>query len=361
MNRAVRALLIITVSVWLNPAWAVSVVFLNPGPATDGYWQAYGKFMQAAADKLKMSLEVIYTDRDTRKLLAVAREALQGTHRPDYLVFSNELNVAPEILRLSKGSGVKLFAVNNTLTPDQISILGDLCEVYPDFIGSLIANDEEAGYLTATRLFRLASTSAKGQPLELLAFSGTNNTPVSLKREQGMYRALAEHPEVHLRQIVLGGWRRDRALEQARILLKRYPGTRLIWTANDLMAFGAMDAVIEIGGKPGEDILFSSINGSPASLVAMQEGRLNSVVGGHFMLGGLAMVLLHDYEATEPAARKNMGAQQARLMHLLEPDDIQRLRRASQRDDFGVDVRSFSLEGKPAGSQYPFIRETPAP
>nr|WP_240500436.1 ABC transporter substrate-binding protein [Pseudomonas syringae] len=361
LNRLVRGVLFAAGCLWASSSLAVSVVFLNPGPASDGYWQSYGRFMQAAAEKFEMSLEVIYTDRDTRKLLTFAREALQGANRPDYLMFSNELNVAPEILRLSRGSGVKLFAVNNTLTPNQIGILGDLSKSYPDFIGSLVGNDEEAGYLTASQLFRLGSDTAKGQSVELLAFSGTNNTPVSLKREQGMYRALAEHPEVHLRQIVLGGWRRDRALEQARILLKRYPGIRLVWTANDQMAFGAMDAVAETGRQPGKDILFSSINWAPASLDALRDGRLNVIAGGHFMLGGLAMVLLHDYEATDPAARKNMGAREAQLMQLLVSGDIPKIRSASQRDDFGIDVRQFSLEGKPAGTEYEFIRKTVAP
>ncbi|WP_426111487.1 ABC transporter substrate-binding protein [Pseudomonas sp. DSP3-2-2] len=361
MNRLVRGLLLTAGCLWASSSMAVSVVFLNPGPTSDGYWQSYGRFMHAAAEKLDMSLEVIYTDRDTRKLLTYAREALQGTNRPDYLVFSNELNVAPEILRLSRGSGVKLFAVNNTLTQNQIAILGDLSQSYPDFIGSLVGNDEEAGYLTASQLFSLGSAAAKGRPVELLAFSGTNNTPVSLKREQGMYRALAEHPEVHLRQIVLGGWRRDRALEQARILLKRYPGIRLVWTANDQMAFGAMDAGTENGRLPGKDILFSSINWAPASLDAVQDGRLSVIAGGHFMLGGLAMVLLHDYEATDPGARHNMGAREAQLMKLLTPDDIPRIRIASQRDDFGIDVRQLSLEGKPAGTEYEFIRKTLKP
>ncbi|MFH7423184.1 sugar ABC transporter substrate-binding protein, partial [Pseudomonas syringae pv. tagetis] len=76
--------------------------------------------MQTAADTTGMSLKILYTDRDTRKLHAIAREVLQGYVRQDYLMFSNELNVAPEILLMSTVSGVKLFAVNNTLTADQI-------------------------------------------------------------------------------------------------------------------------------------------------------------------------------------------------------------------------------------------------
>jgi ABC-type sugar transport system substrate-binding protein len=354
MNGLLRSLLMVVVGGWLNAASAASVLFLSPGSDDGGYWSAYSRFMEASADKLRMSLKVLYSERDTRKLLELAREALQGNDRPDYLMFSNELNVAPEILRLSQGSGVKLFAVNNTLTQDQVRILGDLSQRYPDFIGSLIGNDEEAGYLTATQLFSLAKPPLPGQSIELLAFSGTNTTPVSLRREQGMYRALAEHPEVRLRQIVLGGWQRERALEQARVLLKRYAGIQLIWAANDLMAFGAMDAVQESGRLPGKDVLFSSINWSPASLDAKADGRINVIVGGHFMIGGFAMVMLHDYDATDPASRKHLGAREARVMQLVGPLDVSRIRQASRLDDYGIDVRAFSLLGKPPGSEYSF-------
>ncbi len=134
---------------WASSAWAATVVFISPGTESDGYWRSYVRVMQSAARTTDMTLTVLYSDRDTRKLLAMARETLQGKARPDYLLFSNELNVAPEILRLSLGSGVKLFAVNNTLTADQIRIIGDLPMRYPDFIGSLVGNDEEGGYLTA--------------------------------------------------------------------------------------------------------------------------------------------------------------------------------------------------------------------
>jgi ABC-type sugar transport system substrate-binding protein len=360
MTRLLQGLLAIVVCCWLSSASAASVVFLSPGPASDGYWAAYARFMQAASTRLGMSLTVRFSNRDTRELLGLARDALQGPDRPDYLVFSNELNVAPEILRLSQESNVKLFAVNNTLTDDQIRILGDLPQRYPRFLGSLVGNDEEGGYLAAKHLIGRSQAMRSGRAVQMLVFSGTNTTPVSLKREQGMYRALAEHPEIRLRQIVLGGWRRDRALEQARLLLKRYPDINLIWAANDQMAFGAMDAVREMGRVPGKDVLFSSINWSPESLSAMQDGRISALVGGHFRLGGLAMVLLHDYDVADRSTRKAIGAWQARVMQLVEVKDVKLILANSQRDDYGVDVRALSLEGKPAGTDYPFPL-SPAP
>ncbi|MDG6399416.1 ABC transporter substrate-binding protein [Pseudomonas quasicaspiana] len=359
MTRFFCGVLAIALGCWLNSASAASVVFLSPGPSSDGYWSTYARFMQAAATRLDMSLTVRYSNRDTRKLVELARDALQGESRPDYLMFSNELNIAPEILRLSQGSDVKLFAVNNTLTADQLRILGDLPQRYPNFIGSLVGDDEEGGYLTAKRLIGLHAPLAAGETMEMLAFAGTNTTPVSLKREQGLHRALAEHPEIRLRQIVLGGWRRDRAYEQALMLFKRYPHISLVWSANDQMAFGAMDAARATGREPGKSVLFSSINWSPQSLDALQDGRISALAGGHFMLGGLAMILLHDYDARDLATRKSIGARLALVMKEVRISDLKQIRIDSKRDDYGVDFRTLSLEGKPAGTGYSFLSSQP--
>nr|WP_122318478.1 ABC transporter substrate-binding protein [Pseudomonas cichorii] len=346
--------------IWSGPLLAASVVFLSPGFASDGYWHSYARVMQTAADATGMSLKVLYTDRDTRKLLDMAREALKGdAPRPDYLVFSNELNVAPEVLRLSEGSGVRLLAVNNTLTEDQVRILGDLSIRYPYFIGSLVGNDEEGGYLTAKRLISLYPGVDDGRPVEMLAFSGTNSTPVSLAREQGMRRALAEFPQVHLRQIVLGGWRRDRAQEQARVLLKRYPNIRLIWAANEQMAFGAMDALRERGGEPGKDILFSAINGTAVSLQAQLNGRLSVLATGHFTIGGWAMLLLHDYDTADARTRKRIGERSVRVLELVERHDARRFLEAAKLERYHLDPQVLRRE--PLDGDSPFALKNMLP
>ncbi|MCV4343658.1 ABC transporter substrate-binding protein [Pseudomonas capsici] len=360
MNGFICRCLIILACTWSGSLLAASVIFLSPGFAADGYWQSYARVMQSAAEGTGMSLEVLYTDRDTRKLLSMAREVLQGSgERPDYLVFSNELNVAPQVLRLSEGSGVKLLAVNNTLTEDQMRILGDLPARYPNFLGSLVGNDEEGGYLTAKRLISLYPGLADGKPVEMLAFSGTNSTPVSLERERGMRRALAEFPQVHLRQIVLGGWRRDRAQEQARVLLKRYPDIRLIWAANEQMAFGAMDALRERGGEPGRDILFSAINGTKISLQAQLSGHLSVVATGHFTIGGWAMLLLHDYEMADVQTRKRIGDRCVRVLELVERHDARRFLEAAKVERYYLDRQAFSRE--PVGDDSPFALKNMLP
>lgn len=339
-------------------AQAASVLFLNPGNTKEAFWVSYSQFMHAAATNLGMELNIQYSDRVPETTIKQARAALQGPNRPDYLVFVNEQYIAPEILRLAQGSGVKLFIVNNALTPDQMKLLGARPDKYPDWVGSLVPNDEEGGYLMLKELIRKHGPVPSGQTIDLLAFSGLKITPSAQLREKGLRRALAEHPEVHLRQLVYGGWTRQRAYEQAKLLFKRYPQTSLIWTANDEMGFGVMQAFVETGGVPGKDALFGTINTSPAALQALLDHRLSVLLGGHFSLGGWALVQLHDYDQGVNVSQYGGRDRQVPLLQLINREQAKRLLAMGVAQDFGVDFRTLSAKGKPASYRYPFSLQT---
>lgn len=344
---------------WLSiPFWAcahaTSVVFLNPGSSNETFWVSYSQFMQAAAKELGLDLQIHYAERNPDRTLEQARTALQGARRPDYLLLVNERYVAPEIFRLAEGSGVKLFVVNSPLTADQQRLLSERQSASPELIGSMVANDEEAGYQMLKALIRKHGPVASGQRIDLLAFSGLKVTPAAQWREQGLRRALAEHPEVRLRQVVSGEWSRQRAYEQASQLLKRYPKTALVWSANDEMALGAMQAFQEQQRQPGKDVLFSAINTSPQALQALLDGRLSTLFGGHFTLGGWAMVVVHDHALGIDVKRMGGPDWQLALFQSLTKLQAQRLLNASASQDYGVDFRRLSAQGQADGYRYPF-------
>ena len=126
-------------------AQAASVVFLNPGYSNETFWVSYSRFMQAAADDLGLQLRIQYSERRPELALTQAREVLEGRQRPDYLVLVNEQYIAPEIIRLSRDSGVKLFLVNNGLTPNQVELIASHPDKYPPLLATLVGNDEQAG------------------------------------------------------------------------------------------------------------------------------------------------------------------------------------------------------------------------
>jgi ABC-type sugar transport system substrate-binding protein len=329
-------------------AHATSVVFLNPGTSTETFWVSYTQFMQAAAKDLGLDLRVRYAERDSGNTLAQARDTLQGPVRPDYLMLVNEQYVAPQILRMAQGRGVKLLIVNSTPTPDQVQMLNERNDAH--WIGSLVPNDEEAGHMMLVDLVHKHGPIAPGQTLDLLAFSGAKNTPSAQLREQGLRRALAQYPQVRLRQLVYGEWNRERAFEQATQLFKRYPQTALVWSANDQMALGAMQALQGSGRVPGKDVLFSAVNSSPEILRARLDGRLTTLVAGHFTLGGWALVLISDDAKGVDLAAHGGRDRQAALFQLIDGVQAQQLLGPLP----AVNFRALSAKGKPESYRYPF-------
>jgi ABC-type sugar transport system substrate-binding protein len=333
---------------------ATTVVFLNPGKSTEPYWLSYTQFMQAAADDLGIRLQVLYAEREPRRTLQQARVVLQSAQPPDYLVFVNEQYIGPEILRLAKDTQVKLFAVSSTLTPDQQELIGQSREKYPNWIGSLVPNDEEAGYIMASSLIAQGLRDKPAAELQMLAFSGSKQTPAAQLRERGLYRALSEHPQVHLQQLVNSEWNRQRAYEQAQILLPRYPEVSLIWAANDEMAFGAMRAAQALGKTPGQGLWFSALNNSVEVLQARIDERVNVLVGGHFTAGGWALVLLHDYDAGLDFAARGGKDRQDPLFMRLDKDQAKRLLSRIEGKGYGLNFRRFSAVYNPHIRNYQF-------
>ncbi|TLP64691.1 MULTISPECIES: ABC transporter substrate-binding protein [Pseudomonas] len=334
-------------------AQAASVVFINPGSSSEVFWTSYTRFMQAAAHELGMNLRVEYSERRADLMLSQARAVLKGPARPDYLVLVNEQYVAPEILRLSRDTGVKLFLVNNGLTASQAQSIQAQPGKYAPLLGTLTPNDEQAGYQMLQQMVALLPRDSG--PVDLVAFVGIKTTPASQLREQGMRRALADFPQVRLRQVVYGGWSRERAYEQARLLRERYPHTRLVWSANDEMAFGAMRAFEEAGQVPGRDVLFSAVNSSPQALRARIDGRLSVLMGGHFSLGGWAMVMLHDDAHGLNLAGDGVREHQVPVLQLIDADKARRWLTLLERDDYGIDFKRYSAEGQATGFRYPFL------
>ena len=141
--------------------------------------------------------------------------------------------------------------------------------------------------------------------------------------------------------------RRELAREKTEVLLKRYPETVSIWSASDGMALGAIEAARNAGRVPGQDLLVGSVDWQPEALDKIRSGELLVSLGRHFMGGGLALLLLHDYHhgrdfddmspdyvfryKLEPATRDNI-------------DQVQRI--ADPENWSSVDFRQFSRVGE---------------
>ena len=279
---------------------AQSIVFINPGKSTEVYWVTAARAMEAAAANLGMKLETRYAERDHLRTIEFARQvaALPASARPDFVILTNDNGTGPEMLRVLDGAGIKTFLAFSSIPPADRTGFGGPRERYKGWLGSLEPHAEDAGYLTAKALIahaRKANAKAADGKLHLVAFAGDRTTPSSIRRNEGMQKAVAEAGDVVVDQMVFAGWTREKAIEQAERLYQRYPAAKLVWAGNDLMAFGAMQALETRGGEPGRDAWFSGVNTSKEAMDGVRSGRLTALAGGHYITGAWSVVMLYDY------------------------------------------------------------------
>lgn len=119
MKKVILAILLICLVPVIVLAQKPTVTFMNPGMYKEAYWIMVSDFMQAAADDLGFSLEILYCERNHMKQIALAIEIANRKQKPDFVICVNEKLVAPQTIAPLDKAGIKTFLILNDLTGDQ--------------------------------------------------------------------------------------------------------------------------------------------------------------------------------------------------------------------------------------------------
>jgi len=276
------------------PHERLHVVFVNPGyPET--FWLMTSEFMQSVAKDLEIDLEIIYSNRDHIAMVKHVKEVAERDVKPDYMIVVNEKPVAVEFFDIIEPAGIKTILMSNDLNSEQYRIAGSPRERYKNWLGVMVPDNEYAGVRIAESVIEKGLRMGHDETIEMIAIGGSRATPASIDRLKGLDRVLSNNPIVDLKQVVYGEWIEKTAYEQTSGLLSRYPECKIIWTANDPMAIGAIKASKDSGLKPGEDLYISGLNWSEEAFEAIRNDEMVASIGGHFTLGGCVLMTLYDH------------------------------------------------------------------
>ncbi|WP_338355128.1 ABC transporter substrate-binding protein [uncultured Marinobacter sp.] len=324
-----------------------SVVFLSPDDSR--FWQLVAGFMEAVAEDLEVDLEVQY-DRESHRFsyLRMAKDVLSREDKPDYLLFMCKEHVTESMLRLADGAGVKTFTFNTDVPDAARASIGMPRSVLSGWLGHLSPDNIAAGRSLVTLLGKQAEQLglASGPSIPMVALSGTLDSSATKDRNGGLLAAAVQQRS-ELMQLVYANWSGTLAREKTEVLLKRYPNTVSIWSASDGMAMGAIEAARNAGRTPGKDLLVGGVDWEPEALESIRQGELLVSLGRHFMGGGLALLLLHDYHHGQDFG--DMSPDYV-FRYKLEPatrDNVERVQRIMDPKNWSaIDFRRFSRVGE---------------
>ena len=140
---------------------------------------------------------------------------------------------------------------------------------YLFFIGS---DDVEAGRLACR--FIAGKLNGKGK---IIVLEGAVGSSPAINRSQGFYEEISKYPDLKVVFKKSGGFFRKEGYRVIEEALATTPDFDAIYSQNDDMILGALDALKDADIKP-EEVLTIGTDAIPDALVAICEGRLDATI-----------------------------------------------------------------------------------
>lgn len=154
----------------------------------------------------------------------------------------------------------------------------------PSLFAGFIGTDSRLEGRNAARFIRrkFAAARRKGdfpdRPVRILELTGTEGSSVAMGRSEGFLDELGGDPLFTVAHSVSGDFLRSRGYEIMLSLLRDERSFDAIFSHNDSMTLGVIDALKLKGIRPGKDIMIVSIDAEQAVIDALRAGEVNCVI-----------------------------------------------------------------------------------
>lgn len=144
--------------------------------------------------------------------------------------------------------------------------------LYAGFIGT---DSEQEGREAAYYLLRKFDGWSKVRIVELV---GTEGSSVAVGRAKGFREILEKYPQFEIIHSESGDFLRSKGYEIMHSILQTLTDIDVVFSHNDGMTLGSLDAMREQGIKPGTDIVIVTIDAEQAAIDALRAGEVNCVI-----------------------------------------------------------------------------------
>lgn len=326
------------------------VAFLVPNPPNaQPFWTQTIEIMEAVAEDLNIDLRIAYSKAGSYNHKKDGLALLDSQPPPDYFLTLYLLEATKHHLDRAEQLNINTFIFNAGLVAEDRVEIGRPRKKYRHWLGQMVPEDREAGYLLADTLIAKAKAAGKTDDrgkVHLLGV-GAFGASIDKSREQGLDKRLGERDDAMIGQTILTGWSPVTAYRETLEALKQQPDIGAIWCVSDATALGAVKAAKEAGKIPGRDIFIGGIDWSREGLNAVAAGDLAVSVGGHFLEGAKALILIHDYHYGIDFA-DNPGVEMKTVMQSITADNVgDYLDMLNKPDWRKIDFKQFSRKYNP--------------
>jgi simple sugar transport system substrate-binding protein len=215
--------------------------------------------------------------------------------RVDVIAFSPVVETGWDtVLAEAKAAGIPVVLTDRTVNVADESL-------YTTLIGSDFV---EEGRRAAQWL--IADAADRSGPIRVVELQGTVGSAPANDRMRGFREVIDADKRFEVVRSQSGDFTRSRGKEVMEVFLKAESQAKIdvLFSHNDDMAIGAIQAIEEAGLKPGEDIRIVSIDAVRGAFEAMKAGKLNATIECNPLLGPQLAQLVRDVHAGKPVPKR---------------------------------------------------------
>ena len=177
------------------------------------------------------------------------------------------------VLQEAKDAGIPVLVTDRKIRVEDPSL-------YSGFIGTDSITEGRNSGLFLLNKFKAERDRFEetGEYINIVEMFGTEGSSVAIGRAEGFRQILDDHPEFRIIYSKSGDFLRSRGYELAVEFLEQYEDIDVIFSHNDGMTLGAIEAMEERGIRPGIDIVIVTIDAQQAAIDALREGKVNCVI-----------------------------------------------------------------------------------
>ena len=202
----------------------------------------------------------------------------------DVIAFSPLIETGwDSVLEQAKKAGIPIVCMDRSVSVKDNSL-------FSTFIGSDFV---EEGRRAANWLIGYENKTSR---LNVVEIRGTVGSTPAMGREEGFNEIIRNHPNYSILALDNGNFTYEGGRKAMENLLNfEKDKINIVFSQNDDMALGAIDAIQARGLVPGKDIAVVSVDGTEKAREAVKHGRLSCTVECNSQLGPLLMKAVQDY------------------------------------------------------------------
>jgi ABC-type sugar transport system substrate-binding protein len=253
---------------------------------------ANSQSIKSAAEKAGIRLKFSDAQQKQENQIKALRSFI--AQRVDVIAFSPVVETGWEtVLREAKAAHIPVV-----LTDRAVEVSDD--SLYVTLLGSdFVEEGRKAGR------WLLENTKDRAGDINIVELQGTVGSAPANDRKRGFQEIIGAEPRYNIIRSQTGDFTRAKGKEVMEAFLKAERGRiNVLYSHNDDMAIGAIQAIEEAGLAPGKDIVIISVDAVKGAFEAMIAGKLNVTVECSPLLGPQLMAAVKDVVAGKPLPKR---------------------------------------------------------